>query len=280
MRLMNSWRAVLIILVGNTAVLASPAATSTSGLQDTNPSLQRLEVRQAASDLAKEISGTLTITVAPDATCGYDSTDDPALVCEGRPCTWELAEHARVFCGWTSLRKTCLDSSAYFNTELCDSKCRTNKITYSCTSSDAPYCLRVRLGSGIIHYTCHSTIASSDITIKTTKSFEEREFSTFVLVDGKTVETISGPTAEPTSEPTDGPKSDTPVGAIVGGVVGGVAVIGLIVLGVFGLRILGRRRSGNQATPSPTPGSPVQEETHMPNTKVVSASSKPPELYG
>ncbi|RSL48902.1 hypothetical protein CEP53_009359 [Fusarium sp. AF-6] len=269
MRLLNSLRtAVFLILVGNTAVIASPAATATSGPQ--------VEIWQAASDFATLRSGTLTITVAPDATCGYDSLDDPALVCETwRRCTWELAAHARVFCGWSNLRKTCLDSSAYFNTELCDSKCRANKVTYACTSSDAPYCLRVRIGSGIIYYTCHSTIASSDITITTTRGFEERDFSTFVLVDGKTVSAISGPTNESTDE-----DSDLPVGAIVGGVVGGVAVIGLIVLGIFGLRILGRRRSGNQATPSPTPGSPVQEETHMPNTKAVSASSKPPELYG
>ncbi|RSM13595.1 hypothetical protein CDV31_005765 [Fusarium ambrosium] len=272
MRLMHSLtRAVFIILVGNTPVLASPTATSTSGPQDTNTSLQRLE---AASDLAKELSGTLTITVAPDATCGYDSIDDPALVCEGRPCSWELSRHARIFCGFTSLRKTCLDSWAYHNTKLCDSKCRTNTLTYSCPSSDAPYCLRVRLGSGIIHYTCHSAIASSDITIQTTKRFEEREFSTFLVVDGRRVSAISEPTAKPTGG------SDPPVGAIVGGVVGGVAVIGLIILGVFGLRMLGRRRSVNQATRSPTPGSPVQEETHMPNTKAVSASSKPPELYG
>ena len=125
-------RAVLIILVGKTAALAPPVATSTSGPRDTNPSLQRLEVRQAASDFSELRSGTLTITVAPDATCGYDDLDDPALVCEGgRRCTWELAQHARVFCGWTSLRKTCLDSSAYFNTKLCDSKCRTNELTYS-----------------------------------------------------------------------------------------------------------------------------------------------------
>ncbi|RTE81981.1 hypothetical protein BHE90_003555 [Fusarium euwallaceae] len=229
MRLLNSLRtAVFLILVGNTAVIASPAATATSGPQ--------VEIWQAASDFAELRSGTLTITVAPDATCGYDSLDDPAL-------------------------------------------CRANKITYACTSSDAPYCLRVRLGSGIIHYTCHSTIASSDITIATTRNFEEREFSTFVLVDGNPVSTISGPTNGPTNGTTGG-GSGPPVGAIVGGVVGGVAVIGLVVLGVFGLRILGRRRSGNQATPSPTPESPVQEETHMPNTKAVSASSKPPELYG
>ncbi|WAO90065.1 Hypothetical protein NCS54_00747300 [Fusarium falciforme] len=266
-------RVVFIILVGNTAALAPPAATSTSGPRDTNPSLQRLEVRQAASDFAEVRSGTLTITVAPDATCGYDDLDDPALVCEGgRRCTWELAQHARVFCGWTSLRKTCLDSSAYFNTKLCDSKCRTNKLTYSCTSSAAPYCLRLRFGSGIIAYTCDSTIVSSDVEFRTTQSFEEREFSTVVLVDGKPVETISGPT--------DGPDSNPPIGAIVGGVVGGVGVIGLIVLGVFGLRVLGRRRSGNQTPPSPTSRTPVQEQTHLPNTKAASASSNHPELYG
>ncbi|KAL2686793.1 hypothetical protein Neosp_004335 [[Neocosmospora] mangrovei] len=68
-------RVVLIILVGNTAALAPPAATSTGD----SGSLQRLEVRQAASDFAQVFSGTLTITVAPDATCGFDSLGDPAL---------------------------------------------------------------------------------------------------------------------------------------------------------------------------------------------------------
>ena len=158
-----------------------------------------------------------------------------------------------------------LESSGNSFTDLADTSIHS-------TSSVAPYCLRLRFGSGIIAYTCHSTIVSSDVEFKTTQSFEEREFSTVVLVDGKPVETISGPT--------DGPDPGPPVGAIVGGVVGGVGAIGLIVLGVFGLRILGRRRSGNQATPSLTPRSPVQEQTHMPNTKAASASSNPPELYG
>ncbi|KAI8725661.1 hypothetical protein NCS52_00137700 [Fusarium sp. LHS14.1] len=268
MRLISALKiAVLIILAGNTAALAPPAATSTSDLEDTDPSLQRLEVRQAASDFAEVFSGTLTITVAPDATCGFDSLGDPALVCEpDRSCTWERERHARVFCGWASFRSTCLDSSAYFDTKVCGTECRTNKLTHSCTSSKAPYCVRVRLGNGIIHYTCDS-IATTRSTITSTRSLDKRKFSTVVLVDGTPVES-------------PGPGPDPPVGAIVGGVVGGVAVIGLIVLGGFGLRILGRRRSGNQTTQSPALGTPVQEQTHMPNTKAASASSKPPELYG
>lgn len=118
-------RTASIALVGNAAALAPPTATSTGN------ALQRLEVRRSASGLVDVRSGTLTVTVAPDATCAYDDLDDPVLVCDGgRPCTWEQSIHARVFCGWANLRTSCLDSVEYFDTKYCDDECRSDTLNH------------------------------------------------------------------------------------------------------------------------------------------------------
>lgn len=83
--------------------------------------------RDAAADAAAVTSGTLTVTVAPDATCGFNGDGDPVWVCpQGRPCTWESGEINRFWCGWSRLITTCYDSTAYYDSAICNSDCRAN----------------------------------------------------------------------------------------------------------------------------------------------------------
>ncbi|EMT64371.1 hypothetical protein FOC4_g10010869 [Fusarium odoratissimum] len=205
---------------------------------DPVPRPRRLARKRDVDELSQLTSGTLTVTVAPDPTCGFTNNDEAVWVCPGgRPCTWEKGQINRFWCAWQQIYTTCLDSTAIFDPAICNSECRTNtrNAIAGCPSSEKPFCVTLELGNGIFSYgmTASATVEASSSSTQISTSA--------------------------TSIPGDSPN----VGVIVGGVVGGLGVIGLVALGLFGLILL-RRRRGNMAAPSEyTPG--LAQQPHSPS---------------
>ncbi|KAJ4044317.1 hypothetical protein NW756_004649 [Fusarium oxysporum] len=262
---------------------------------DPVPRPRRLARKRDVDELSQLTSGTLTVTVAPDPTCGFTNNDEAVWVCPGgRPCTWEKGQINRFWCAWQQIYTTCLDSTAIFDPAICNSECRTNtrNAIAGCPSSEKPFCVTLELGNGIFSYGCNTISVDERFEFDSTSFRQSRNFSTVVFVDGvsetqwitdgpapskmettptqsgssmtasATVEASSSSTqisTSATSIPGDSPN----VGAIVGGVVGGLGVIGLVALGLFGLILL-RRRRGNMVAPSEhTPG--LAQQPHSPS---------------
>ncbi|KAM6516455.1 hypothetical protein FALCPG4_014638 [Fusarium falciforme] len=203
------------------------------------------------------LSGTVTITVAPDPTCGFDENGYDMTCPPSTRCSWQAGKINAVFCGLEDITTTCLDRSKATDTDICDSDCTSNTIYNKfCTYSDEPYCQPMQLGVGMTTWECGSSLLKRYYS--SSRSKVTRYFSTVVLVDGSPTETwinifyvpSSGtlPDIAPTipslvttqlSDNPPPPKAN--VGAIVGGVVGGVAVICLTILGA--LMIVRRNRS-------------------------------------
>uniref|UniRef100_A0A0D2XEZ9 Uncharacterized protein n=1 Tax=Fusarium oxysporum (strain Fo5176) TaxID=660025 RepID=A0A0D2XEZ9_FUSOF len=94
---------------------------------DPVPRSRRLARKRDVDELSQLTSGTLTVTVAPDPTCGFTNNDEAVWVCPGgRPCTWEKGQINRFWCAWQQIYTTCLDSTAIFDPAICNSECRTN----------------------------------------------------------------------------------------------------------------------------------------------------------
>ncbi|CAG7563200.1 unnamed protein product [Fusarium equiseti] len=195
---------------------------------------------------------TLTVTIAPDETCGYLSGSvGVPITCENSGvCMWEEDRLGVIGCS-TEIRTGCVESKTAVDPNLCDDTCQSNIYSLLCTDSDAPYCRTYLFPNGVVDYRCASTPVLSVQRVQHT--FEGEDSPDFVtttisdvassmsipssvsrtlIYDGsKTTSDYSGPTSS--SEVTDSPPKPVPVGAIVGGVVGGVAVLGLIAIGTI-----------------------------------------------
>ncbi|KAI6774991.1 hypothetical protein HG530_001749 [Fusarium avenaceum] len=216
-------------------------------------------LRQLARRVANDItSGTLTVTVSPDRTCGFDGDGQP-WTCEGQAsCTWESGVVNSFWCGWSHLFTTCYDSTAFTDSSSCDNDCRSNERNGYCGISTRPYCMEFELGNGIKSRGCNA-VPSSQQLLASTLYNKPREFKTQVFVNGlQQTEWVSdlkptmtdSATEEPSSASSSSassssvvpnPKPGPNIGAIVGGAVGGLAV--LILIGVVGFLLLRRRKS-------------------------------------
>ncbi|SCO76920.1 uncharacterized protein FRV6_01132 [Fusarium oxysporum] len=222
-------------------------------------------------------SGTITITIAPDNTCGFDNQGQAFWTCDsGTRCSWESGQINHAFCGWDGLWTTCLNSSIAMDTHLCGKACTQNPYIGFCNISSIPACVTVDLGNGIHDYDCETS--SYRTSVETSLSLETREFTTMILVDGTTASSITSPTSSTNISPTHGPEA----GAIVGGVLGGLAIIALIVIGVLGTLFL-RRRKRNKPTPLEPNSSPpthIQPQSDTPDRNNIIASPTLTELDG
>lgn len=79
--------------------------------------------RRDADDLT---SGTLTVTVSPDRTCGFDGNDKPMSCVREVPCTWESGSINAFWCGWSGLFTTCYDNTAWNDPSSCNADCYSN----------------------------------------------------------------------------------------------------------------------------------------------------------
>ncbi|KAJ4229149.1 hypothetical protein NW759_003872 [Fusarium solani] len=233
-------------------------------------------------------TGTITVTVAPDETCGFDDQAYRYTCLPSTSCSWELDSIADVFCDFEEILTTCLDRIDATDTDICDDDCSWDDYILKCTESSSPYCAEWHFG-GITAWVC-SDFRTSE-TIYSTNDGQPREFKTVVFVDGtpsmtwvdamftpttestatdpsETFETTTTTTTEELSETKTAPPPPPPpglnVGAVVGGVVGGLAVISLTILGIlYILRRNRRRDQSHSSLPESTAHSSV------PDTKVV-----------
>ncbi|KAH7222688.1 uncharacterized protein BKA55DRAFT_743909 [Fusarium redolens] len=257
---------------------------------DPMPQPQRLARR---ADVEELISGTITVTVAPDSTCGFNANRDRWTCDEGLRCVWESGKINRVWCESHAVATTCLDRTVYLDPAKCNNECSANSHIAVCASTAAPVCATLELGDGIFSYWC-STL---DFIVRFDSTpLQPRELSTLVLVDGHEITgglttlglepstTESGSTTitasetensssltEPSTSATPSPGPNHNVGAIVGGVVGGLAVI---VMGIFGLVLLRRRRGNKDTLFGSNSGSAPQPQflSNMPDTAEVVGS--------
>lgn len=95
------------------------------------------ELRRRELHARQEVSSAveLTITLAPDATCGYLSGEFevPITCTNGKQCAWaqvgdKVGETGLVRCG-QELRVACFESSKAVDTELCDDICQSGFFT-------------------------------------------------------------------------------------------------------------------------------------------------------
>ncbi|KAF5009592.1 hypothetical protein FDECE_4196 [Fusarium decemcellulare] len=246
--------------------------------QTAPPSLDDLHRRTAGkNDL-------ITISVAPDNTCGFISGRPGASrVCSGDssclffpPAPSRSVERGGVFCCGTSsceYHATCVNSVEYFESSKCDGGCEVDNYTLKCTDSASPYCNTVSWKGSTFDYWCNdvdiTTAQSAALSFKGQKSrvfttVDEDDLSSIQsqISEAKTgnIETgatrTSGPSATNTDS-SDSGASKTNTGAIAGGVVGGVAGLALVSLGIF---YLFRRQKKKYTAGSPPayqpPGAP------------------------
>ncbi|UPL01899.1 hypothetical protein LCI18_012833 [Fusarium solani-melongenae] len=230
------------------------------------------------------LSGTVTITVAPDPTCGFDENGYDMTCPDSTRCSWQAGTINAVFCGLEDITTTCFDRSKATDTDICDSN-RTSNTIYNkfCIESSFPYCLPVEFSGSISQWVCHST--SSFLVLFSTLDMQPRDFTTVVLVDGNPVTSwtnvvIMDPSTPSTTRrtvtvtmestettQTKPPTSAVNVGAVVGGVIGGVALVSLVIIGV--MLFLRRKREKAEPNDSP-PDNAIQ--SNMPDAKAMAVS--------
>ncbi|KAF5268219.1 hypothetical protein FOXYS1_873 [Fusarium oxysporum] len=207
-------------------------------------------------DIEKLISGTLTLTVAPDPTCGYGAFGQNWLCPLGGRCVWESGEINRAWCeSGRPPATTCFDSTDYYDPAKCNIECQNNVYNVYCGSAAAPLCGTFAFSDGVLAYGCISATKTS-LPIATS-------------VPGST---------------SSSHRSGTNVGAIVGGIVGGLAVIVIAVIGfMFLRRRRGRREngsglySGSSPQPQFIPNAPdMAQAGHQYDTVPVQSSPAPP----
>ncbi|KAH7486268.1 hypothetical protein HZ326_9609 [Fusarium oxysporum f. sp. albedinis] len=264
------------------------------------PPAQKLARRD---DIEKLISGTLTLTVAPDPTCGYGAFGQDWLCPLGGRCVWESGEINRAWCeSGRPPATTCFDSTDYYDPAKCNIGCQNNVYNVYCGSAAAPLCGTFAFSDGVLAYGC--SISAFTILYDSITSLYPRELDTVVVVDGHQVTggsmnsnlaiTItklvsatktSLPIATSVPESTSSShRSGTNVGAIVGGIVGGLAVIVIAIIGfMFLRRRRGRREngsgldSGSSPQPQFIPNVPdMAQAGHQYDTVPVQSSPAPP----
>ncbi|EWZ46241.1 uncharacterized protein FOBCDRAFT_314980 [Fusarium oxysporum Fo47] len=254
-------------------------------------------------DIEKLISGTLTLTVAPDPTCGYGAFGQNWLCPLGGRCVWESGEINRAWCeSGRPPATTCFDSTDYYDPAKCNIECQNNVYNVYCGSAAAPLCGTFAFSDGVLAYGC--SISAFTILYDSITSLYPRELDTVVVVDGhqvtggsmnsnlaititKLVSATKTSLPIATSVPgstSSSHRSGTNVGAIVGGIVGGLAVIVIAVIGfMFLRRRRGRREngsgldSGSSPQPQFIPNAPdMAQAGHQYDTVPVQSSPAPP----
>ncbi|WZH43242.1 uncharacterized protein QYS62_004244 [Fusarium acuminatum] len=230
------------------------------------------------------ITETLSITVAPDNTCGFytPSTAISFTCASGMKCMWENDKYNIAFCGERDFQTACMNSVDALNTDKCDEDCRRNTNIRKCTANTMTECFTVYFPYKIQKFPCHTASGYTHMIFPS--GFDTYEKSSLQVaifpaaatsvIDGasstegpSSKATAQSKTARPTTTVTSVPQgeadedSDTGggkksnVGAIVGGVVGGVAVIAGVGLAIF--FILRRDRKKKQA-----PQAQMVDQTH------------------
>ncbi|KAM0200686.1 hypothetical protein ACHAPA_008692 [Fusarium lateritium] len=211
------------------------------------------------------ITETLSITVAPDNTCGFytPNTAYHFTCTAGVKCMWENDKYNVAFCGERDFKTACMNSADALNPDKCDEDCRRNTNIQKCTADTKTECYTVYFPNNIEKYPCHSVSGFSSMIFPSgIETYEESSLqvavfpalATSIVDDVSSIEaasldvassigaasskaTAQSETTRPATTVTSVPPGEADedsntgggeksnVGAIAGGVVGGVAVI-------------------------------------------------------
>ncbi|KAJ4122792.1 hypothetical protein NW768_010237 [Fusarium equiseti] len=214
--------------------------------------LEEVELLQGHGVQARQVSSssaiTLTLTIAPDETCGYLSGSlGVPITCENKArCTWEQDSINVIACSMEFYRQ-CVESKTAVNPRLCN-----DRVEHTFKGDDSPGFITTTISDDVPTMPASDTVSESSETDVPTTTSDYPETTTSSEV--------------PTSS-----RKPVPVGAIVGGVVGGLAVLGLIAIGTI---IALRRRK-----PKPTVDTTVSYQTntiHEPSQMTQKPQSGPP----
>ncbi|WAO94651.1 Hypothetical protein NCS54_01224300 [Fusarium falciforme] len=270
-------------LIGKAISIAPRTRTFPDSVGDPGSGYLRLDHGLHRRENSRLTAGTLTITVAPDPTCGFDVNEESVTCPSSKRCSWESGRIDKVFCDLRYIRTACLDRTDALDPDLCDLDCIEDTNTLLCVESSFPYCLPVEFSGSISQWICHST--SSFLVLFSTLDMQPRDFTTVVLVDGNPVTswtnavTMDPPTTSTTTRTvtvtkestgttqTKPPPPGVNVGAVVGGVIGGVAFVSLVVIGIT--LFLRRKRE----KPEPNDSLPDHAiQSNMPDAKAMAVS--------
>ncbi|KAK7413777.1 hypothetical protein QQX98_007344 [Neonectria punicea] len=217
---------------------------------------------------------TITVTMAPDETCGYLSGEaGAAITCENNElCSWEVKMLDAVGCGGI-LHTSCVPLTEFTDASSCNDVCQSNTWNLLCTETNKPFCRTYDFPDGVRDYRCASTSVEDVQSVEFTyRGQDDAGFSTTVISDGPqtTEEEETGsstrPTVTVTYDDTPGetstappgppkPHKDSNIGPIVGGAVGGLLVIALLIFGIFFfLRRSRKRKEAAAGAAAPAPG--------------------------
>ncbi|KAH6977254.1 hypothetical protein BKA56DRAFT_686956 [Ilyonectria sp. MPI-CAGE-AT-0026] len=266
--------------------MSPPRTTSPNEIEDDR---QMIESRQPDNVLARiytELPTPLTITVAPDNTCGFITGEYRTMICGNRrACSWESGKLNAILCGSEAYFTTCLDRDDALDPDICGDSCKSNWHIRLCTVSSLAWCETRKYPDGVVGYGCASE--ESTVSVSFNRGNRYLEFRTTVLGD------TSEPTPLPESTPStkssistgpststtvidtasaSGPRGNNNIGSIVGGVLGGLALVCFMVLGVMFLRHRGRR-APSVTNPNPDRGHIKAELDVTPSPNAYPATS-------
>ncbi|KAF5716417.1 hypothetical protein FMUND_6370 [Fusarium mundagurra] len=252
-----------------------------SAPEPTSPArLRAIRHVYARADATTEI---LSITVAPDNTCGfYTPNTSFFFTCTGGvKCMYENDKYNVAFCGERDFKTACMNSVDALNPDKCDVDCRRNTNIQKCTADTKTECYTIYFPNNIEKYPCHTESGFSSMifpdgvsnfeqstlgvdvfpALPTTEASSTEESTTEASSKSTTAASTTTVTGAPQNDDGDENKDDsggssTPVGAIAGGVVGGVAILVAVGLVIFFIR---RRDNKKKAAAQPL----MSDQAHM-----------------
>ncbi|KAL8286005.1 hypothetical protein RB597_002881 [Gaeumannomyces tritici] len=218
-----------------------PAATMVLAEATQAPDLRRgigvVLRRQGATTMS---TTTLTMTYAPDETCGYVSASPgiPLTCSQGRGCRWEVKTIKHIMCADQDMFLRCMDRVVALDTRSCDDTCRSNIQILKCTDTISPFCRTYLYPDDVTGYTCHPNQLPTTRGVAFTWLDQPNRQLATVTVIAPAPRTSSTPdstsatsSADPTAKGGNSHNSNIPV--IVGGLVGGLVVLILAAVAVF-----------------------------------------------
>ncbi|KAF5971575.1 hypothetical protein FCOIX_9810 [Fusarium coicis] len=277
------------------AALASFSLDKTSAFEfDIPPSAPeptspaRLRAIRHVYARADATTETLSITVAPDNTCGfYTPNTSFFFTCTGGvKCMYENDKYNVAFCGERDFKTACMNSADALNPDKCDVDCRRNTNIQKCTADTKTECYTIYFPNNIEKYPCHTQSGFSSMifpdgvsdfeqstlsvdvfpALATTEASSTEESTTEASSKSTSAASTTTVTGAPQNDDGDENKDDnggssTPVGAIAGGVVGGVAILVAVGLIIFFIR---RRDNNKKAAAQPLMSDQAHTQPQMP----------------
>ncbi|KAF5590207.1 hypothetical protein FPCIR_6470 [Fusarium pseudocircinatum] len=276
------------------AALASFSLDKTSAFEfDLPPSAPeptspaRLRAIRHVYARADATTETLSITVAPDNTCGfYTPNTSFFFTCTGGvKCMYENDKYNVAFCGERDFKTACMNSADALNPDKCDVDCRRNTNIQKCTADTKTECYTIYFPNNIEKYPCHTQSGFSSMifpdgvsdfeqstlsvdvfpALATTEASSTEESTTEASSKSTSAASTTTVTGAPQNDDGDENKEDsgssTPVGAIAGGVVGGVAILVAVGLIIFFIR---RRDNKKKAAAQPLMSDQAHTQPQMP----------------